>query len=126
MFDAVRVAELLSQILEAIERIERRFIGIASPTAFEETPEGRDRLDGICMMLIAIGEALKRIDSKTNHTFLQQYPEIPWEDVKGTRDILSHGYFDVDVDVVYDICRNRLEELKAAIQRMLSDLGQDR
>lgn len=123
MFERELVVEYLDQILEAVERIERRSMGIECSADFESTPEGVDRLDGICMMLIAIGENLKKVDSKTDGKLLPQYPPVPWGNVKRTRDVISHGYFEVDVDVIFDICKNRLTEFADTVRRMRDDVA---
>ena len=47
--------ERLTSILEALERIPRRFAGINSPADFYATDDGIDRMDAICMVLIAVG-----------------------------------------------------------------------
>ncbi|MCO6451996.1 MAG: hypothetical protein J5I90_14530 [Caldilineales bacterium] len=62
MSDPELVHDILGNILTAIERIERRFEGIAEPDDFVMSDSGLDRLDGITMMLIAIGEQLKQLE----------------------------------------------------------------
>jgi uncharacterized protein with HEPN domain len=76
--------------------------------------EGLDRLDAICMMLIAIGESCKHLDKITDGNLLARHPSIDWKVVKGIRDIMSHQYFDIDADVVFSVCRKHIPELKAA------------
>jgi uncharacterized protein with HEPN domain len=63
MSDPKLVRAILENILTAIERIERRFESIDSPNDFVSDDEGIDRLDGITMMLIAMGEQLKQMKS---------------------------------------------------------------
>jgi hypothetical protein len=63
MYDRELVNDLIEQVEEAIRRIERRFEGIASATDFIANDEGLDRLDGIAMMLIAIGETSRKSTS---------------------------------------------------------------
>ncbi|MFA6629512.1 MAG: antitoxin, partial [Sulfuricurvum sp.] len=53
--------ESLSQIHGATERILKRFEPIRSPDDFLEDEAGHEKLDAICMQLIAIGESLKNI-----------------------------------------------------------------
>ena len=65
MYDRNLLVEKLKQIEEALKRIHRRSEGINSPDAFLDTPEGIDKLDAICMMLIAVGESFKKIDIET-------------------------------------------------------------
>jgi uncharacterized protein with HEPN domain len=67
MSDRELVNEILSQILVAASRIERRFASVGSSDDFLASEEGIDRLDGICMMLIAIGESLKNLDKVTGY-----------------------------------------------------------
>lgn len=77
MFDAELVKEILGQIIEATRRIGRRFATIRQPDDFLASDEGLLRLDGIGMMLITIGESLKKLD-KLAADLLQRYPEVDW------------------------------------------------
>ena len=61
MSDAALTSEILSQIFEAVRRIERRFAAIDEPDDFLTSDDGVDKLDAICMMLIAVGENLKNL-----------------------------------------------------------------
>nr|VFK65590.1 MAG: hypothetical protein BECKUNK1418G_GA0071005_10662 [Candidatus Kentron sp. UNK]VFK71582.1 MAG: hypothetical protein BECKUNK1418H_GA0071006_10732 [Candidatus Kentron sp. UNK] len=58
------LTDRLGAVLDALERIPDRFDGIEAPTDFLATKQGVDRMDAICMVLIAAGEALKQIDRK--------------------------------------------------------------
>ena len=74
------------------------------------------------MMLIAVGENVKRLDKITKGTLLGQYPDIHWPGVKGIRDVLAHEYFNIDAEEIYGICRNDLEPLKEALRKMRNQL----
>ena len=65
MYEPELLAEKLTTLLEALERIPRRFAGITVPDDFHTSDDGIDRLDAICMILIAAGEEFKNIDRKT-------------------------------------------------------------
>jgi uncharacterized protein with HEPN domain len=73
------------------------------------------------MMLIAIGEQVKRLDAATRIDLNTQYPDVDWKGVKGIRDFLSHRYFVVDAEVIFDVCTNKLGGLKQAIESMRQD-----
>lgn len=123
MYDP-RVLRLhLEQVREALERIPRRFAPISRAEDFLSSAEGLDRLDAICMMLIAVGEAFKQIDRKTEGRLLPRYPEVDWVGVKGVRDVVAHGYFDVDEDQVFAICQQDVPVLLQTVQRMIEDLA---
>ncbi|MEL6353511.1 MAG: hypothetical protein AAFR58_17440 [Cyanobacteria bacterium J06627_28] len=64
--DSSFIQERLSAVLTALERIPRRFSAISEPSDFViSSDEGLDRLDSICMVLIAAGEEFKKIDWQT-------------------------------------------------------------
>ena len=121
MSDSELVLDILAGIQIAIERIIRRFHGIDTVDDFIISDDGIDRLDGIAMMLIAIGEQVKRLDAITGQDLDISHPEIDWKGVKGIRDILSHHYFSLDAEIIFDICQNKIEALENAIWVIRSD-----
>ena len=122
MFDKELAHEILDQILTAANRIERRSETISQPDDFLISDESLDKLDAICMMLIAIGENLKNLDKITDGTLLPQYPKVDWKGAKGMRDIISHHYFDLNAEVVFAICKERIPGLITTLKRMKDNL----
>ena len=88
MFDSTLLREQLEAVLEALERIPRRFAGISQADDLCRSPEGVDRLDAICMILIAVGEAVSRIDRKTEGKLLARYPQVDWPGVNPTSPVM--------------------------------------
>jgi uncharacterized protein with HEPN domain len=123
MYDVELINEILRQILEAGKRIERRFSAVQHSDDFLVTDDGLDRLDAICMMLIAIGESLKNLDKLTNGELLTRYPNVDWKGAKGARDIISHHYFDLNAEAVFGICRNDIPTLTTTVEKMIVDLN---
>lgn len=74
------------------------------------------------MRLLAIGEGLKNIDKLTDGQLLPQYPSIEWKNIKGLRDILSHHYFDINAEILFDVCSTKLGELSSVIKQMIKEL----
>ena len=122
MSDPGLPGEILRQIQDALHRIERRFSSITSPDDFLATDGGTDRLDAICMMLIAIGESLKNLDRITDGALLVQYPSVDWKGAKGLRDVISHHYFDLNAEAVFGICKNHIPGMATVIQTIINDL----
>jgi uncharacterized protein with HEPN domain len=91
MYDREVLVEKLGTLLEALERIPRRFADITESGDFYASDAGIDRMDAICMILIATGEEFKSIDRKTEGKLLSRYPGVKWRGVMGVRDILAHG-----------------------------------
>lgn len=122
MYDTELIIELLSQMLVAAKRIERRFRSIRTPDDFLKSDDGIDRLDSIAMMLIVLGESVKNLDKATDGTLLPQFPEVDWKGAKGVRDIMSHHYVDIDAEVIFDICQTFIPPLIATIEKMRQEI----
>jgi hypothetical protein len=75
-YDRKLALEILTQISDAIQKIKKRFAPINSAEKFTNSDEGVEKLDAICMQLIAVGESLKNLDKITSKKGLPNYPEI--------------------------------------------------
>lgn len=122
MYDVELSKEILRQILWSAETIARRFEPITSPEDFVASDAGLEKLDAICMQLIAVGESVKHLDKVTESKLLQGYPQVEWKRIMGMRDVLSHHYFDLDAEAVYVMCEVHIPKLIQTIQRMIADL----
>ena len=49
-------------------------------------------------------------------------PEIPWSEIIGMRNILVHGYFDIDTDIVWEAATRDVPAIKPAVERLLETL----
>jgi uncharacterized protein with HEPN domain len=122
MYDKEIPFHILKQVQHSVEIILSRFQPVKEVTDFTDSPNGMEKFDSICMLLITIGENLKNLDKVTHGQLLSEYPEIEWKKVKGLRDIISHQYFDINADAIFDVCQTKLPELRLVIDKMLMDL----
>lgn len=106
-----RNLESLIDIATAIRRILRYTDGISR----SELEVNDEKLSAILYLITIIGEATKRI----SQTFRQHYPEIPWREMVGMRDVIVHEYDQLDFDVVWDVVQNKLSELLSLIEPLL-------
>lgn len=116
------LVEKLQTILMALERIPRRCAGILQADDFLASDDGIDRMDAICMILIAAGEEFKHIDRQTEGKVFARYPQVEWRGAIGLRDVLAHGYFDVDAEQLYTICKERIPGLIETLKTMIEDI----
>jgi uncharacterized protein with HEPN domain len=111
--------ELLLNILDNIKKsITTLYEWNKDVEDFSELPKsvsGMKTLSADCMLIQAIGEEFKKIDKYTNNQLLPLRPEIPWKQVKGMRDFIAHGYFDINIDFVEDVIKNDLKPLELAV-----------
>ena len=122
MYDKSLVQSILKQIDDALETIKKRTEIIQSVNDFTDTPAGMEKLDSICMLFMAIGDALKKIDKITDGNLLSKYPEIDWKGAIGFRDIIAHHYFDIDAEQVFWICEKELLPLSITVKKIIKTL----
>jgi uncharacterized protein with HEPN domain len=115
---------ILNQINDALKTVQTRFKPVDKVDYFTDSPEGKEKLDGICMQLIAIGESLKKIDKLTDKKLLQSYSQIDWTGAKGVRDIISHHYFDIDAEEIFWICDKQITPMQQTVEMILRDLSE--
>ena len=116
------VKEIISQIEMAITTIKLRFEPVESIDYFLDTPAGQEKLDSLCMLFIAIGESLKKVDKLTDKQLLLKYDTVDWKSIKGMRDVLSHHYFDMNAEAIYNVCNDELDDLHSVIKEILDSL----
>ena len=116
------VEDQLRQIQEAIQNLELWNAPLADVEDLVKSPDGMKTLAADCMLIEAIGEGIKRIDERTHQQLLPARPEIPWKAVKGMRDHIAHGYFDINANFVWDVIKNDLPALKDAVNYLKEHL----
>ncbi len=121
MYDKELVLEVLGQVRTASQTILERFEPIKAVSDFTDSPAGREKLDSICMLLIAVGESLKKLDKITDASLLTKYSQVDWKKAKGLRDIISHQYFDVNAEAIFDACKTKIQPLHDTITQIIED-----
>ena len=116
------VINRLEQIVESIDVLLERNKEITSVEDYLSTPWGMTLLDANLMRIQFIGETASAIDKKTDKLLLVNYPEIPWKQIFGMRNYISHQYADIDPDMVLVVVRKHLSPLKVTAQRIIQDL----
>lgn len=109
------VEDQLRQIRDAILQLKEWNKSLNSIDDLLTSPDGMKTLAADCMLIEAIGEGFKKVDTRTQHQLLPARPEIPWKQVMGMRNHIAHGYFDINADLVWDVIQNDLDPLLEAI-----------
>ncbi|MBS3140479.1 DUF86 domain-containing protein [Candidatus Woesearchaeota archaeon] len=104
----------LGDILENIEDIEVFCKSLTKP----ELEKNKLRKKAIIRSLEIIGEAVKNLSRKTR----EENPDVEWRKITGTRDIFIHAYFDIDIDILWRVIKDKLPVLKKQIERIKKDL----
>jgi len=123
MYDKEIVLDLLNNMIGATEKILYRNRDIKSIDDYLKDDNSLMLLDSLCMQLIAIGEAVKKIDKETDKKLLRAYPQIPWREVAGMRDILSYHYFDLNAEVVFEVTTEHIASLQEVLKQIVEDIS---
>ena len=104
----------IGHILESIHLIEK-YVDQMSKDDFLKSVSIQD---AVIRRLEIIGEAVKNIPPE----FRDEYPDIPWRQIAGMRDVLIHGYFGVDLDLTWKVVKSDLPKLERKIAGILKKL----
>lgn len=64
----------------------------------------------VIMPLVILGEVATKIMDR-HPKFAAQNPTLPWRNIRGMRNRIAHGYFDINLDVVWDTVQTALPNL---------------
>ena len=105
----------LEQMIEACDSLLDWSDKITDVEDYHTSSEGMMNLAGSCMLIEAIGEGLKKIDAKLPGFLDTEKPGIEWKKIKGMRDHIAHGYFEINSDHVFFITKNQIVPLRQTL-----------
>ncbi|MBI5967892.1 MAG: DUF86 domain-containing protein [Deltaproteobacteria bacterium] len=104
----------VKDILDCIEKINE-FIGDMD---FDKFMQDDKTKSAVVRKLEIIGEATKNIPRQIR----EKYRELPWTDMAGLRDKIAHFYFGIDYEIVWEVVKKRLPEIKPIIHKVLKEM----
>jgi uncharacterized protein with HEPN domain len=109
-----RHEEYLEHIIAAIEKVQSYTAALdkAEFVADEKTQ------DAVIRNLEVIGEAAGRIIDESPE-IAARYAEVPWKTIYAMRNRLSHGYFEINLEIVWETVCQSLPELERQARRIL-------
>lgn len=64
--------------------------------------------------LVVLGEAAGNVLA-SQAAFAERHPEVPWRSIRATRNRVAHGYFDINIDVIWDTLQTALPQLLSVL-----------
>lgn len=104
----------IGDIIESIDKIEQ-YSGHITEDEFYTNSQVQD---AIIRRLEIIGEAVKNVPKNVR----DRYPDIPWKNIAGLRDVLTHAYFGVNVKRTWKVVVEDIPDLKDKILIIKKDL----
>jgi uncharacterized protein with HEPN domain len=112
------IADYLRDILDAIQKIER-FVGEMD---FAQFAGDEKTVFAVIRGLEIVGEAAKNVPKAVQ----RRYPTVPWREISGIRDKLTHGYYSVNLRVVWKTIQEDLPGLRLQVGRVLADMTREK
>ena len=103
----------IEDILAAVERVQRYTVGLdlASFIVDEKT------VDAVCFCFGVIGEAARHVPEDV----LAAYPDLPWSEMRGMRNVVVHEYFGVTPETLWKTAREDLPSVAARLRALLAE-----
>jgi len=105
-----RTADYLDHMLEAAQQACLYVEGLEKADFLDD----KRTQQAVILNLLILGEAVTKLLSQ-DEPFATRHPQVPWRSMKGMRNRLAHGYFDINLDVVWDTVRTALPSLLAQL-----------
>ncbi|MBQ7517156.1 MAG: DUF86 domain-containing protein [Bacteroidales bacterium] len=111
MREPVRDRGRLEHILAAINYVEAFSQGLS----FDALTHDALHLHAVVHNVQVIGEAVYKLSSE----FKSAHPQTPWAIIEKMRHVLVHDYYQIDLEILWDIIKNDLPSLKSQVQEYL-------
>ena len=105
---------LLGQMLNATRQAQEFVEGLSR----EDFLADKRTQQAVTLNLIIVGEAASRLMDRHPELVVAQ-PEIEWRSIRGMRNRIAHGYYDIDMDVVWETVQKALPELERDLGRLI-------
>jgi uncharacterized protein with HEPN domain len=100
----------LTDYLEHMQEAARLACSYVEGLTKQDFLEDKRTQQAVILNLILIGEEATRI-LQDHEAFANGHPQVPWRSMKGMRNRIAHGYFDINLDVVWETVQSALPDL---------------
>ena len=103
----------IEDTLQAVERIR----GYVSSLDFEEFSNDQLTIDAVLRNIEIIGEASRHVPDEIR----EKYPSLPWHEMRAMRNIVSHGYFLVDLGIIWKTIQDDLPLIVPSLEAIIEE-----
>jgi uncharacterized protein with HEPN domain len=114
MSEAREIVDFLEDAIGAMEKAEHFVAGMS----YEDFMKDEKTVFAVLRAIEVIGEAVKHMPMD----FRMKFPDIPWRDIAGMRDVLIHDYFGVDLETVWETIKTNIPKTKPFFIRVLEEI----
>lgn len=110
----------LTDYLDHMQQAATDACSFVEGLAKEDFLEDKRTQQAVIMSLLIIGEAVTKV-MDGHAEFIQAHAQVPWRNMRGMRNRIAHGYFDINLDVVWDTVQAALPELLKLLPTVRQD-----
>jgi uncharacterized protein with HEPN domain len=110
----------LSDYLDHMQQAASNACSFIEGMGMDEFLTDKRTQNAVVMSLVIIGEAASKVMDHYSD-FTSQHPEVPWHNMRGMRNRIAHGYFDINLEVVWETVLTALPELLKKLPSVLED-----
>ncbi|MGB0126261.1 MAG: DUF86 domain-containing protein [Rhodocyclaceae bacterium] len=110
----------LFDYLDHIRQAAEDACGFVEDSDKDDFLKDRRTQQAVIMNLVIIGEAATKVMERYGE-FVQAHPDVPWRSMRGMRNRIAHGYFDINLDVVWDTVQTALPDLLQQLASLRED-----
>ena len=110
----------LADYLEHMQRAASDACSFVVGLGKEDFEQDKRTQQAVIMSLVIVGEAATKI-MDGHADFTQSHPDVPWRGMRGMRNRIAHGYFDINLDVVWDTVQTALPTLLKQLSSIRPD-----
>jgi uncharacterized protein with HEPN domain len=118
--NANRLPDYLDHMLQAAKDACSFVEGLSK----EEFLADKRTQQAVVMSLIIIGEAAAKVMDE-NPNFTEAHADVPWRNMRGMRNRIAHGYFDINLDLVWKTVQMALPALIGRLAFLRQELGEE-
>lgn len=116
--DRLRCADYVEHMLDAVQ-LARSYTEALTKADFLKDKKTQQ---AVILNLLVIGEAATKI-AGAYPEIVAQHPEVRWRDMRGMRNRMAHGYFDTNLEIVWDTVQLSLPELERQLLELQRQIG---
>jgi uncharacterized protein with HEPN domain len=114
----LRIDDYLEHIEDAVNLALSYIEGMDKQSFLDD----RRTQQAVIYNVMIIGEAASQIINE-HPDFIESTPEIPWREMRGIRNRMAHGYFELDIDIIWDTTTSSLADLGRNIAKIKGTAG---
>ncbi|MBI5031970.1 MAG: DUF86 domain-containing protein [Chloroflexi bacterium] len=107
--------DYLQDIVDYAEKAMRFVQGVS----YDDFADNEEKVFAVVKAIEIVGEAARNIPKSLR----AKYPAVPWVQVTGMRNKVTHEYFSVDLEVVWKTVKEDLPALRKTVRQMLDDIS---